>query len=118
MANHRARDTRRHPTAAEAVLWKLLRNRHLEGQKFRRQHPVGPFIADLRLPGTSASGRGRWRPARRFARRCQATAWLEAAGWRVVRFWNREILCDFAAVRERLVEEMAMCRRRYPHPPR
>ncbi|HET6197131.1 MAG TPA: DUF559 domain-containing protein [Acetobacteraceae bacterium] len=46
MANDRARDTR-HPTAAEAVLWKLLRNRHLEGQKFRRQHPVGPFIADF-----------------------------------------------------------------------
>jgi len=34
----------------------------------------------------------------------------------VVRFWNREILCDFAAVRERLVEEMAMCRRAVPSP--
>jgi very-short-patch-repair endonuclease len=118
MANDRARDARRHPTAAEAVLWKLLRNRHLEGQKFRGQHPVGPFIADfacLELRLLVEADGGQHAASTVDARR---TAWLEAAGWRVVRFWNREILCGLAAVRERLVEEIAMCRRRHPHPPR
>lgn len=38
---------RRTPSVAERVLWKLLRGRQLEGCKFRRQVPVGPYIADF-----------------------------------------------------------------------
>jgi very-short-patch-repair endonuclease len=43
----RARELRHDQTHAEDILWSALRNRHLNGLKFRRQHPVGPFIADF-----------------------------------------------------------------------
>src|SRR5678815_4949580 len=43
----RAREFRGKPTRAEAKAWKLLRNRRLAGLKFRRQHPIGPYIADF-----------------------------------------------------------------------
>jgi very-short-patch-repair endonuclease len=43
----RAREFRKQSTTAEAVLWEQLRNRRLAGLKFRRQHPLGPFIADF-----------------------------------------------------------------------
>jgi len=43
----RAKELRRNLTSAEAILWSHLRNRQLGGLKFRRQHPIGPFIADF-----------------------------------------------------------------------
>lgn len=42
-----ARELRRRQTPAEQLLWQLLRNRQLGGFKFRRQHPIGTFIADF-----------------------------------------------------------------------
>src|SRR5690349_9123750 len=42
-----ARDIRHEPAPAEQKLWRCLRNRRLNGLKFRRQHPIGPFIADF-----------------------------------------------------------------------
>jgi very-short-patch-repair endonuclease len=46
----RARDFRQAPTRSEAALWQALRARRLRGLKFRRQHPVGPFILDFYCP--------------------------------------------------------------------
>jgi very-short-patch-repair endonuclease len=43
----RARSNRRRATAAEAIVWRWLRDRRLEGIKFRRQHPLGNYIADF-----------------------------------------------------------------------
>ena len=43
----RSRVLRRRQTRAEAILWKNLRRRHLEGKKFRRQHSIGPYIVDF-----------------------------------------------------------------------
>jgi very-short-patch-repair endonuclease len=43
----RRRYLRREATDAESLLWKHLRDRRFEGHKFRRQHPVGPFILDF-----------------------------------------------------------------------
>jgi very-short-patch-repair endonuclease len=45
-----ARDLRIRQTAAEVMLWEALRNRRLDGVKFRRQHPVGPFVIDFCCP--------------------------------------------------------------------
>ena len=45
-----ARKGRRDPTLPEAVFWKLLRDRRLDGLKFRRQLPLGPYIADFACP--------------------------------------------------------------------
>lgn len=42
-----ARKLRREQTPAESKLWSILRNRQLEGLKFRRQHPIGTFVADF-----------------------------------------------------------------------
>jgi len=43
----RARNLRRNTTPPESILWKHLRNRRLGGWKFRRQQPIGPYIADF-----------------------------------------------------------------------
>jgi very-short-patch-repair endonuclease len=47
MPNLQARAMRREPTEAERLLWARLRDRRLGGYKFRRQHPIGAFIADF-----------------------------------------------------------------------
>ncbi len=88
----RARAMRHSPTEAEAVLWRLLRDRRLASHKFRRQQPIGSFIADFvcfegRLV-VEADGSHHADCARDGAR----TAWLEAEGFGVLRFWNSEII--------------------------
>ena len=46
-----ARDFRKIATPSEALLWRALRNHQLDGSRFRRQHPIGPFVTDFRCPG-------------------------------------------------------------------
>jgi very-short-patch-repair endonuclease len=88
MPNTPARDLRRNMTDAERLLWYFLRARRFAGCKFRRQHPIGPFIADFacveRRLVIEADG-GQHAESASDARR---TRWLAAEGWRVVRFWN------------------------------
>jgi very-short-patch-repair endonuclease len=85
-----ARRLRQDATRAERRIWSFLRQRPA-GLKFRRQHPIGPYIADFACPaarlvveldGASHLELG---AVERDAKR---TAFLEAEGWRVVRFWN------------------------------
>jgi very-short-patch-repair endonuclease len=45
-----AREFRKEPTASEAVLWRAIRGRALEGRKFRREQPIGPFVVDFYCP--------------------------------------------------------------------
>ena len=42
-----AREFRKHPTPSEDLLWQALRGRRLEGRRFRRQQPIGPFVVDF-----------------------------------------------------------------------
>ncbi|HLJ19769.1 MAG TPA: DUF559 domain-containing protein [Stellaceae bacterium] len=91
MANRRARALRVTMTAAERRLWACLRDRRLVGFKFRRQHPVGPFIVDFaciehRLAIEADGGQHDDNEAEQ-----RRTTWLERRGWRVVRFRNEEI---------------------------
>ncbi|MBL8831188.1 MAG: endonuclease domain-containing protein [Rhodospirillales bacterium] len=87
-----ARRMRRDPTQAERQLWYILRSRRLAGFKFRRQVPVGTYIADFLCFETrlivEADG-GQHVDAASDAIR---TAWLATNGFRVLRFWNAEIL--------------------------
>jgi len=46
----RARELRANATIPERVLWGLLRDRRFAGVKFRRQHPVGPYVVDFYCP--------------------------------------------------------------------
>jgi very-short-patch-repair endonuclease len=90
--NRMARNLRRHTTNAERLLWYFLRARRFAGCKFRRQHPIGPFIVDFACVERSlvveADG-GQHAGSAADARR---TRWLETEGWRVVRFWNDDIV--------------------------
>ncbi len=103
MANTHARALRHDSTDAERALWHILRARRFLGYKFRRQHPIGPFIADFacvaRRLVIEADGGQRDADTAADARR---TAWLERDGWRLVRLWNNEILGQPGAVVERI----------------
>ena len=92
----RAKSLRRDLTDAERKLWSILRNRQLDGAKFRRQQPIGPYIADFvcqeRRLIVEADG-GQHSESLSDARR---TAFLEAG----VRFWNNDILNNLDGVAE------------------
>ncbi|NCP12368.1 MAG: endonuclease domain-containing protein [Sphingomonadales bacterium] len=94
----RARSLRRCMTDAERALWQALRNRQLDGRKFRRQATVGPYIADFACIAArlivECDG-GQHAMSATDARR---TAWLEAQGWRVLRLWNDDILTNLEGV--------------------
>jgi very-short-patch-repair endonuclease len=88
-------------TFAERLLWAQLRQRELDGFKFRRQHPIGRFIVDFvcieaRVVVEIDGGQHAGRRVRDEAR----TAWLNGQGYRVLRFWNNEVLQATDAVRE------------------
>jgi len=88
-----ARRLRREQTPFEAVLWATLRDRQLEGYKFRRQHPIPPFVADFACPSAKLvvelDGRVHDESVERDANR---DAVLEEQGWQVVRFSNVQLL--------------------------
>jgi very-short-patch-repair endonuclease len=99
--NDRASNLRKNPTQAEQALWQWLRTRQMEGHEFRRQHTVAGFIGDFvcveqRLIVEVDGGQNDAQCAYNDAR----TALLESAGWRVLRFWNNEVLQQTEAVVE------------------
>ena len=99
----RARALRRASTPAETILWRLLRGRRLAGAKFRRQHPLGPYVVDFfceeaRLV-VEADGRHHvGAPEHDIVR----DRWFLAAGIIVLRFWNQQILDEPEAVLRRI----------------
>jgi very-short-patch-repair endonuclease len=98
-----ARRMRREPTPAERRLWWMLRDRRLAGFKFRRQVPVGPYILDFLCKDArvaiEADGGQHADPSADTAR----TSWLTANGYRVLRFWNGEILSNPDGVYEAIL---------------
>ena len=90
----RARELRKASTDAEQKLWSRLRRRQLGGYKFRRQHPVGGYIADFacveRCLIVEADG-GQHADDPNDVIRSRR---LETMGWRVLRFWNNDILTN------------------------
>ncbi len=98
-----ARSLRRQASEAEQVLWRHLRDRRLKGYKFRRQVVIEPYIVDFICLDAKliieADGGQHAEQASYDARR---TARLEAKGYRVMRFWNNEILGDIHSVLEKI----------------
>ena len=88
----RAKKLRRDMTEPERKLWSVLRDAQVECAKFRRQQPIGPFIVDFVCQASrliiEADG-GQHAEAASDARR---TAFLEGKGYRVLRFWNYDII--------------------------
>jgi len=92
-----AKALRQNMTDAERLLWRHLRAHRLDGEKFRRQQPLGPYIVDFVHFGArlivEADG-GQHGGAADEVR----DAWLRRQGFRVLRFWNNEILQQTDAV--------------------
>jgi ATP-dependent helicase HrpA/adenine-specific DNA-methyltransferase len=108
-----ARRLRRNTTDVERKLWSRLRDGQLDGYKFHRQHPLGPYILDFfceseRLAVEIDGGQHADDKARDDLR----TAWLVARGCRVIRFWNHDVLENIEGVLERLRLEFPAA----PHP--
>jgi len=108
----RARNLRHARTDAERTLWTHLRNRGLEGAKFRRQQPIGRFVADFfcmehRLVIELDGGQH----ASETSTDADRTACLQQQGYRVLRFWNHDVLTQLDAVVARIVEAL-----QGPHP--
>ena len=101
-----ARKLRRNQTPAERRLWYLLRDRRLGNAKFRRQVPVGPYIADFLCVVSrlivEIDG-GRHASSTRDAVR---DAWLAAHGWRVVRFRNGDGLGNPVGVCDAILDAL------------
>ncbi|MBD3728923.1 MAG: endonuclease domain-containing protein [Sphingomonadales bacterium] len=97
----RARLLRRNMTDAEQRIWQALRNRALAGLKFRRQVPVGPYIVDFQCRDRQLVVEidGGQHDEMEDAER---TAFLRAQGYRVIRFWNHEVLENLDGVLERI----------------
>jgi len=98
-----ARQLRKEQPDAEKLLWRVLRNRQLAGFKFRRQHPVGPYVLDFycheaRLAVELDGGQHNAPEGR--AHDVKRTQFLQKHGIRVVRFWNHEVLQETDAVLE------------------
>jgi adenine-specific DNA-methyltransferase len=95
----RARQLRRTWTDTELRLWPLLRNRSADQHKFRRQHPVGPYVVDFvcleRRLIVEVDGS---QHADRIEHDASRTAYLEAQGFHVLRFWDNDVLLQTDAV--------------------
>ena len=92
MTISRARQLRVRQTDAERRLWFLLRDRRLNGAKFRRQMPIGTYVVDfvcqeakliVEVDGSQHADQVPYDNAR--------TEWLGAVGYRVLRFWNNDL---------------------------
>jgi len=98
-----ARALRAGDTEPEYRLWGDLRARRLNGYKFVRQAPIGPYVADflcreqnlvLELDGAQHSGSGH---------DVERDRWMNGKGYSVLRFWNNEVLQDRRAVLDTLL---------------
>jgi very-short-patch-repair endonuclease len=88
-------------TDAERRLWAKLRRDQIENCPFRKQVPIGPYIADFAcLPLKLVIEVDGSQHNERKASDDRRTAWLEANGYRVLRFWNNEVLGNTAGVLE------------------
>lgn len=89
----RAQELRQRMTPAEQILWQRLRRKQLHGLKFRRQHPLGPYIVDFYCPECRLVVEVDGAVHREQEGPDEArTAQLEAYGYRVVRFRNEEVI--------------------------
>jgi very-short-patch-repair endonuclease len=86
-----ARDMRTDSTKAENLLWQALRNRQLEGLKFKRQVPLGGYILDFVCLETRLIVEVDGGQHSEAARDLERDAYFESQGFRTLRFWNDEV---------------------------
>ncbi len=98
----RARRLRSRLTDAERLLWRHLRLRQLDGHKFRRQRAIGRFIVDFACLERKVIVEvdGGQHGAAQASYDHDRTKWLRSQGYRVLRFWNNDVLRDVGSVAE------------------
>jgi len=111
----RARTLRANTTDAERKLWYALRDRRFAGYKFRRQVPIGPYVADFICYAErmviEVDG-GQHADSESDARRDR---WFGQNGFRVLRFWNNDVLKNLEGVLTVVLETL---QQETPHPAR
>ncbi len=105
----KSRALRRRSTDAERRLWYLLRARRFCNMKFRRQHRIGPYIVDFvclnhRIVIEVDGGQHLERTPFDHAR----DRFLTSEGFRVLRLWNNEVLCNDRGVLERILASVVL----------
>ena len=107
LSTKRARALRKRPTEAELLLWRHLRYRQLNGHRFRRQHPIGKYIVDfacferrlvIELDGGQHAGQKTYDATR--------TDWLRERGYKVLRFWNNQVMQEIDAVKFAILQAL------------
>ena len=106
LASKKPRELRQNSTDAERRLWNALRDRQLQGYKFRRQRAIGSLIADfvcvahrliIEIDGSQHVDN---------AYDARRTKWLEDHDWRVLRFWNNDVLMNIEGVAEAILKTL------------
>ena len=104
MPNKNARRLRQSSTDAERRMWSALRDRRLASYKFRRQHPIGPYVVDFACTYHSLAIELDGSPHAENAADARRTSWLESQGWKVIRFWNTDVLNNANGVVEAILK--------------
>jgi very-short-patch-repair endonuclease len=107
-AHARARTLRQNMTEAEMRVWQILRSHQMMGYKFRRQVPIGRYIADFvcheaRLIVEIDGGQH----DRAAPREAERSGFLQNQGYRILRFWNDEVLANLDGVHETIAGELS-----------
>jgi very-short-patch-repair endonuclease len=95
-----AKSLRHNMTEAETKLWHHLRAKRLNGYKFRKQQPIGPYIADFLCAEQKIIIEADGSHHADNAHDQQRDSWLMDRGYRVLRFWNNDILLNIDQVKE------------------
>ncbi|KQO00409.1 MULTISPECIES: endonuclease domain-containing protein [Stenotrophomonas] len=117
MLRRRARHLRNNATDAERHLWLFLRKRNLAGHRFRRQMPLAGYIADFVCPAlkliVELDGGQYLEQADYDAQRTEV---LEALGYRVLRYWNDDVLVRTGDVLEDILRAVSQNNGTPPQP--
>ncbi len=107
----RAKQLRQTMTDAEKKLWAALRDRRLGGHKFRKQQPIGPYIVDFvcQEHGLIVEADGSQHFENDYDVR--RDAFLQSTGYRVLRFWNNDILTNMHGIADTILLALSA-----PHP--
>lgn len=102
-----ARNLRKRQTDAENLLWRHLRYKQLLGLKFRRQQPIGNFIVDFicldRKLIIELDGDQHGFPKEKNQDQ-ERDRWLQQEGFKILRFWNNEVLQNLEGVMDTIIE--------------
>ena len=111
-ARARAGTLRQNLTEAERRVWQILRSHQMKGYKFRRQVPIGRYIADFVCPILCAR-RARLiveidggQHDRSSPREAERSGFLQNEGYRILRFWNNEVLANLDGVHLTIAGEL------------